>query len=34
MMTGSTVEKGGPYVGGLWQHLADIGMEYCVVRVP
>ncbi len=31
-LTGTTTEKGGVYVGKFWQHLVDIGVEYCVLR--
>lgn len=30
--TGSTAEKGGPVVGKIWEHLDQIGVEYCVLR--
>ena len=32
LLTGGSVEKGGYYIGKLWKHLADIGVEYCVLR--
>lgn len=32
LLTGNSAEKGGVYVGKLWQHLVDIGVEYCVLR--
>ena len=32
LLSGSSVEKGGYYVGKLWQHLDKIGVEYCVLR--
>lgn len=32
LLTGSTVEQGGYNVGILWQHLVDIGVEFCVLR--
>ncbi len=32
LLTGSTTEVGGVYVGKLWQHLVDLGVEYCVLR--
>ena len=32
LLSGSTAEKGGAHVGKVWQHLVDIGVEYCVLR--
>ena len=32
VLTGSTAEPGDPYIGKLWQHLIDLGVEYCVLR--
>lgn len=32
LLTGSSTEVGGVYVGKLWQHLVDLGVEYCVLR--
>jgi festuclavine dehydrogenase len=32
LTAGSSVEKGGLHVGKVWQHLVDIGVEYCVLR--
>lgn len=32
LLGGSSVEKGGRLVGKVWQHLVDIGAEYCVLR--
>lgn len=32
LIGGGTIEKGGHYIGGVWQHLDDIGVEYCVLR--
>ena len=32
LCTGSTAEPGGPSIGGVWQHLIDSGVEYCVLR--
>jgi festuclavine dehydrogenase len=32
MVGGTTTEPGGPHVGQVWQHLDDIGVNYCVLR--
>lgn len=32
LMAGSTTEPGELQVGRVWQHLLDIGVEYCVLR--
>ena len=32
LIGGSSTEAGGHHVGTLWQHLIDIGVEYCVLR--
>lgn len=32
LIGGSSTEPGGQHVGILWQHLIDIGVEYCVLR--
>ncbi|KAI9704652.1 MAG: hypothetical protein M1820_005400 [Bogoriella megaspora] len=32
MMAGTTVDKGGHYVGTVWQHLSDLKTETCVLR--
>lgn len=32
LMGGSSSEPGGHHVGKVWQHLMDIGVEYCVLR--
>ncbi|EED79990.1 predicted protein, partial [Postia placenta Mad-698-R] len=32
LMAGSTTEPGELQVGRVWQHLVDIGVEYCVLR--
>ncbi|KAH7913742.1 hypothetical protein BJ138DRAFT_1133892 [Hygrophoropsis aurantiaca] len=33
LLGGSSTEKGSPYhVGPVWQHLDDLGVEYCVLR--
>ena len=32
LFTGSSAQPGGPSIGGVWQHLIDIGVEYCVLR--
>ncbi|KIW93558.1 uncharacterized protein Z519_06163 [Cladophialophora bantiana CBS 173.52] len=32
LLAGNSVEKGSHHVGKVWQHLIDIGVEYCVVR--
>ena len=32
LLGGSSTEKGGWHVGKVWQHLDDIGVEYCVLR--
>ncbi|KAI9799637.1 MAG: hypothetical protein M1833_003952 [Piccolia ochrophora] len=32
VMGGGSVEKGGTFVGKVWQHLDDLGVEYCVLR--
>lgn len=32
LLTGSTAEKDSVNVGKVWQHLVDIGVEYCVLR--
>jgi festuclavine dehydrogenase len=32
MLTGSEAAKGGFHSGGIWQHLDDTGVEYCVLR--
>ena len=31
LLTGSSTVRGGAYVGPVWQHLVDIGVEYCVL---
>jgi festuclavine dehydrogenase len=31
-MTGSSAEKGGGSVGEVWAHLAELGVEWCVLR--
>ena len=32
LLGGSTTEPGGPFVGKVWQHLLDLGVDYCVLR--
>jgi len=32
LLAGSTTAKGGYFVGKVWQHLVDVGVEYCVLR--
>ncbi|PVH80511.1 NAD(P)-binding protein [Cadophora sp. DSE1049] len=32
LFSGTTAEKGGPVVGKIWEHLDQIGVEYCVLR--
>lgn len=32
LLAGSLTTKGGYYAGKVWQHLVDIGVEYCVLR--
>ncbi|OSX68124.1 hypothetical protein POSPLADRAFT_1043265 [Postia placenta MAD-698-R-SB12] len=32
LMAGSSAEPGGRLLGQVWQHLNDIGVEYCVLR--
>jgi festuclavine dehydrogenase len=32
LIGGSSTELGGPRVGEVWQHLVEIGAEYCVLR--
>lgn len=32
LLAGSTAEPGGHHVGKVWQHLLDMGAEYCVLR--
>lgn len=32
LLAGASVEKGGHFVGKVWKHLVDIGVEYCVLR--
>lgn len=32
LFTGSTAEKGGPVPGKVWEHLDQLGVEYCVLR--
>ncbi|KAI9787066.1 MAG: hypothetical protein M1816_007737 [Peltula sp. TS41687] len=32
LLADGTSEPGGPYIGKVWQHLMDIGVEYCVLR--
>lgn len=31
LLTGTNVEKGGPGIGALWQHLADLKVEFTVL---
>jgi festuclavine dehydrogenase len=31
-MTGSTTQKGDRFVGGVWTHLMELGVEWCVLR--
>lgn len=33
LMTGASVTKGGFHVGKVWQHMDDLGLEYCVLLV-
>ena len=32
LLAGLDTVQNGPYVGKFWQHLADLGVEYCVLR--
>lgn len=32
LLGGSSLELGGPYLGQVWSHLIDSGLEYCVLR--
>lgn len=32
LIGGSSSEPGGHHVGKVWQHLLDLGVEYCVLR--
>lgn len=32
LLGGSDLEKGGDYIGGVWQHLDDLGVEYTVLK--
>ena len=32
LLAGATVQPGGPAYGQIWQHLLDLGVEYCVLR--
>lgn len=32
LLAGNSVEKGGHFVGKVWQHLVDLDVEYCVIR--
>jgi len=32
LMSGSTLTKGGPYTGMVWQHLADLNTEYTILK--
>jgi len=32
LLSGTTAKKGGPVVGKIWEHLDQIGIEYCVLR--
>ncbi|KAB8298199.1 hypothetical protein EYC80_001943 [Monilinia laxa] len=32
LLGGSDLEKGGDYIGGVWQHLDDLGVEYSVLK--
>lgn len=32
LFSGTTAKKGGPVVGEIWEHLDQIGVEYCVLR--
>lgn len=32
LFSGTTAEKGGPVPGKIWEHLDQIGVEYCVLR--
>src|SRR5450432_996463 len=32
LLTGSSAEKAGFHVGKVWQHLIDMGVEYCTLR--
>jgi festuclavine dehydrogenase len=31
LLAGSSIEKGGYYLGKVWSHLDDVGVEYCVL---
>ncbi|OQU98159.1 hypothetical protein CLAIMM_03983 [Cladophialophora immunda] len=32
LLAGGSIEQDGHHVGKVWQHLVDIGVEYCVIR--
>ncbi|KAF8350275.1 hypothetical protein F5887DRAFT_1059428 [Amanita rubescens] len=32
LLAGSSAQLGGPAYGQIWQHLLDLGVEYCVLR--
>ena len=32
LLGGSSLEQDGFYMGTVWQHLVDLGVEYCVLR--
>lgn len=32
LLGGSDLEKGGDYIGGVWQHLDDLDVEYAVLK--
>jgi festuclavine dehydrogenase len=32
LLADSTKQLGGPHLGQVWQHLIDLGVEYCVLR--
>ena len=32
MLAGNSVEQGGFHVGKVWEHLVNVGTEYCVIR--
>ena len=32
LLAGNSIEKDGYHVGKVWQHLVDLGVEYCIIR--
>ena len=32
LCAGTSIKQGGTYLGQVWQHMVDIGVEWCVLR--